>query len=87
MYKRIDPFLYNVPELNIHGMDRITAKIEIEIFIDNQLRIGNKKLIIIHGKGEGILKKETQNILKNNRKVLEYKINNYNDGETIVILK
>ena len=87
MYKRIDPFLYTVPELNIHGMDRITARIEIDVFIDNQLRIKNKKIIIIHGKGEGILKKETHDFLKKDKRVLEYKINNYNDGETIVVLK
>lgn len=87
MRKYIDPFLYNVPSLDIHGYDRFGAVAMIDNFIDNQLRIREKKVIIVHGKGEGILKKATHDYLKSDRRVLSYKINNYNDGETIVILK
>ena len=83
----IDPFLYNLPHLDIHGYDRYSAISEIKIFIDNNLRIDNKKLVIVHGKGEGILKKATHEYLKSDKRVLEYKTNNYNDGETIVILR
>lgn len=87
MRKYIDPFLYNVPSLDIHGYDRFGAVAMIDNFIDNQLRIREKKVIIVHGKGEGILKKATHDYLKSDRRVLSYKTNNYNDGETIVILK
>lgn len=87
MIKRIDPFLYNVPSIDIHGYDRYGATAMIDVFIDNNLRIDNKKIIIIHGKGSGILKKETHEYLKRDKRVLSYKTNNYNDGETIVILK
>ena len=50
-------------------------------------RIENKKIRIVHGHGEGILKEETHEYLKHDKRVLEYKLNIYNDGETIVILK
>lgn len=83
----IDPFLYNLPHLDLHGYDRTGAVAMIKMFIDENLRMGEKKIIIVHGKGTGILKKSTHEYLKTNNKVLSYKTNNYNDGETIVVLK
>ena len=44
MYKRIDPFLYNTPSLDIHGYDRYGAVALIRNFIDNMERIENKKI-------------------------------------------
>lgn len=87
MKKYIDPFLYNVNHLDIHGYDRYGSVALIKNFIDNQVRIGSKKLIIIHGKGSGVLKKSTHDYLKTDKRVLSFKINYYNDGETIVELK
>lgn len=87
MKEYIDPFLYNLPHLDLHGVDRTGASAMIKIFIDQNLRIDNKKLIIVHGKGTGIVKNATHEYLKSDRRVLSYKTNNYNDGETIVILK
>lgn len=87
MRKIIDPFLYNVPHLDIHGYERYGAVAMVKNFIDNQMRIETKKLVIIHGKGEGILKQATHEYLKKDKRVLEFKTNNYNNGETIVILK
>lgn len=87
MYKRIAPFLYNTPSLDIHGYDRYGAVALIRNFIDNMERIESKKIRIVHGHGEGILKEATHEYLKHDKRVLEYKLNIYNDGETIVILK
>lgn len=87
MNKYIDPFLYNVPSIDIHGYDRYGAIAIVDNFINNYLRIGVKKVVIIHGKGTGILKNATHEYLKTNKNVLEYKLNVINDGETIVILK
>lgn len=85
--KRIDPFLYNAPTIDIHGYDRYGAEAMIKNFIDNSCRIECKVVVIVHGKGEGILKKATHDYLKKDKRVLEYKINIFNDGETIVTLK
>lgn len=87
MKEFIDPFLYNVPHLDIHGYDRYGAVAMIKNFIENNLRIEQKKLVIVHGKGTGVLKNATHEYLKHDKRVLEFKTNNYNDGETIVILK
>ena len=87
MRNLIDPFLYNVPHLDIHGYDRFGATAVVKNFIDNYDRIGTKKLVIVHGKGEGILKQATHEYLKKDKRVLSFKTNNYNNGETIVDLK
>ena len=87
MRKIIDPFLYNAPHLDIHGYDRYGAMAIVNNFIDNSLRIDAKKIVVVHGKGEGILKNELHNYLKHDRRVLDFKTNNYNDGETIINLK
>ena len=75
------------PKLDLHG--EIVAMIDslINEFIhDNKLQ-KNEYIIIIHGKSTNILTKEVHRILKNNKDVLEYKLNNWNLGETIVRLK
>lgn len=77
----------NLPTLDLHGFDRDYARIKINEFINDNHIMKNKKLIIIHGNGEGILKKTCQKTLKENKNVIEYKINNFNSGETIVNIK
>ena len=83
----IDPFLYNLPHLDLHGYDRTGACAMIKMFIDDNVRIDNKRIVIVHGKGSGILRNATFEYLKHDKRVIEYKTNNYNDGETIVTLK
>lgn len=83
----IDPFLINARKLDLHGYDRTGAVAMVKIFIDENIRLNNKLMIIVHGKGEGILKKSIHEYLKSDRRVLSFKTNNYNDGETIINLK
>ena len=75
------------PKLDLHG--EIVAMVDalvIEFIHDNKL-MKNEYIIIIHGKSTNILTKEVHRILRNNKDVLEYKLNNWNLGETIVRLK
>ena len=83
----VDPFLCNLPHLDLHGYDRTGAVVMTKMFIDECLKMGEKRLVIVHGKGTGVLKNAIFDFLKTNRSVFEYKTNNYNDGETIVTLK
>ena len=83
----IDPFLYNLPHLDLHGFDRSGAVAMIKMFIDENIRFGNNRIVIVHGKGSGILKNATHEYLHTDRRVKEYKTNNYNDGETTIELK
>lgn len=87
MKEYIDPFLYNLPHLDLHGYDRTGAEAMVKMFIDENLRIDNKKIVIVHGRGSGILKTSVHDYLKKDKRVLDFKTNNYNDGETIVSLK
>ena len=87
MKEFVDPFLYNLPHLDLHGYDRTAAAAMIKMFIDECERLEEKKLVIIHGKGSGIVKESTHEYLKTDRRVKDFKTNNYNDGETIVELK
>jgi len=77
----------NLPTLDLHGLDRDYARILINEFICDNYKIKNQKLIIIHGNGSGILRKTTQETLHKNKLVDSYKIDNFNSGTTIVILK
>lgn len=82
-----DPFLFNLPHLDLHGYDRTGAKAMTKIFIDENKKLDNKRIVIVHGRGEGIVKKAVYEELKVNKLVISYKTNNYNDGETIIDLK
>ncbi len=77
----------NLPTLDLHGYDRDYARILILEFLEDQHKMKNKRIIIVHGIGTGILRKMTQNTLKKHPYVLEYKIDNFNDGMTVVTLK
>ena len=77
----------NLPTIDLHGMDREYSRILINDFINDNYHLKNDKIIIIHGNGMGILKKTTQEVLKRNPYVLDYKIDNFNSGMTIVLLR
>jgi len=77
----------NLPTLDLHGIDRDYARILINEFIDDNYKINNKMVLIIHGIGTGIIRKTTQKTLKENKKVEDYKIDNFNAGQTIVYIK
>lgn len=77
----------NLPTIDLHGTDRDYARILINEFISDNYKIKNKKVVIIHGNGSGIIKKVTQETLKKNKLVDEYKIDNFNSGMTIVTIK
>lgn len=83
----IDPFIYNLPTIDLHGLDRVAARIKVDEFINDNIKLKNKKIIIIHGIGTGILKSEVHKYLKVNKNVLDYKLYYNNPGQTIVILK
>ena len=81
------PFYDHLPSIDLHGFDRDYARIMINEFIEDNHKLKNETIVIIHGNGTGTIKKTTQDVLKNNKYVKEYKINNFNTGMTIVTLK
>lgn len=81
------PLYSQLPSIDLHGYDRDYARILINEFIEDQYKLKQENIIIVHGNGSGILKRMTQDVLKKNKYVKEYKIDNFNSGMTIVTLK
>ena len=61
-----DLFIKSLPTLDLHGFDRYTARLALEDFINDKYKLKIKKIIVIHGIGSSILKKEVHNTLKKN---------------------
>lgn len=77
-------FYNNTLQLDLHGETRDSARILVNEFIEDNYKLKHDKLLIIHGIGSGILKKEVHEVLKKNKKVKRYKLDNFNSGCTIV---
>ena len=87
MYIYEDIFLKNLPTIDLHGYDRDSARVATEDFINENIILKNTKIVIVHGKGEGILRKEVHEVLRKDKRIEKYMTDNLNDGCTIVYLK
>lgn len=79
-----NPFTSNYPRLDLHGENRESSVIMVQDFINDNWKLRNSNIIVIHGFGLGILKKAIHNYLKSNKKVIKYYLNPNNLGETII---
>ena len=84
---RSDILTSKSPRIDVHGETYDSVSLYLTQFIDDNYKLGNKYIRIIHGKGEGILKSRIHELLKTNKKVSNYYLNNWNIGETIIVLK
>lgn len=73
-------------EINIIGKTSLEAIIEVGYFIDQAVVNGVDEIKIIHGVGEGILLKEVRNLLKKDKRILEFRRGNYGEGENGVTI-
>lgn len=74
------------PSLDLHGEITSMVKTLVDTFIHDNVKMKNDVVVIIHGKSTNILTKEVHEVLKNNKNVKTFKLNNWNLGETIVEL-
>jgi len=74
------------PRIDVHGETYDSVSLYVTQFIDDNYILGNRFIAIIHGKGEGVLKKRVHELLKVNKKVKDFYKNNWNIGETIIEL-
>ena len=58
----------------------------VKDFIDENIILKNDKILIIHGKGLGVVRKSVHNVLSKRKEVTKYHTDNLNDGCTIVYL-
>ena len=78
---------HKTPRLDLHGEERALVYALVTEFIMDNYKIGNKEIVIIHGKSTNILTSEVNKVLKENQLVKTFHLNNWNLGETIVYLK
>ena len=82
-----DIFLKNLPTIDLHGYDVESTRVAVNDFVDDNLILKNKKIVVIHGKGKGLVKSSVHDTLKSRKEVLKYYTDNNNDGCTIVHLQ
>ena len=78
--------IFSYPSIDLHGEDRINALIKVDEFINDSIKLRQKNIMIIHGKGEFILKNAIHEYLKRDKRVESYNLD-INVGQTIVSLK
>ena len=76
-----------MPKLDLHGEIVSLVEVLVNDFIKENILLKNKSVLIIHGKSTNILTKEVHKVLKNNKNVFDFYLDNWNLGQTIVILK
>ena len=77
-------FTDNLPSIDLHGFDRDYARVKINEFINDNRKMKNSIIVIVHGIGSGILKNETISTLKKNKYVIDYRLFYNNVGMTLV---
>lgn len=82
-----DIFLSRYPHIDLHGLDRDSARMVTNDFVLENVFLKNEMIVIIHGIGSGIVKRAVHEALRVNKNVLEYKTDNFNSGCTVVKLK
>lgn len=80
-------FTESLPKIDLHGLDRETARVYVNDFIQDNIKLKNEIIIIIHGIGNGILRKTVDETLRKNKNVLDHKTLYNNNGSTIVKIK
>ena len=77
-------YIENLPSIDLHGLDRDTARVKVIEFINDNRIMKNDIVCIVHGVGSGIVKNEVHKYLKNNKLIEDYKLFYNNSGCTIV---
>ncbi len=87
--EKIDNILFidRFPKLDLHGYTSDIAALAVNDFINDNIKMKNEIIVIIHGIGTGTVMKSAHRVLKQNKNVLEYKIYYNNRGCTVVRLK
>ena len=74
------------PSLDLHGETTAFLPVLVNDFINDNIKLKNKYIIVIHGHNSDTLKKELQVYLKNDKRVKNYYIDPFNIGQTVIEL-
>ncbi|MBQ7950693.1 MAG: endonuclease MutS2 [Clostridia bacterium] len=74
------------PELDLRGMNLEEAEYVTEKFIDDAVLANIPSVVIIHGKGTGVLRAGIHQLLKRNKSVKAFRLGNFGEGEAGVTI-
>ena len=74
------------PMLDLHGEIEAMVEVLVNEFINDNYKMYNKTIVVIHGKSSNILTRKLHEVLSQNTLVKDYKLDNWNLGQTIVEL-
>ena len=74
-------------KLDVHGETTDTVVFQVNDFINDNYKMKEQYIVIIHGKGTGALRKKVHELLKKNKYVEKYELDVMNIGQTIIKLK
>ena len=80
------PFLNILPSIDVHGFTRETVYVPVSDFINDNIKLRNKKILIIHGSGYGILRDKINRRFKRDKRVKKLYLSIDNAGCTIIEL-
>ena len=80
-------FINDLPSVDLHGFDRDSARVKVLEFINDNKRMKNEIICIVHGIGSGTLKEEVHSTLRKSKDVVEFKLFYNNVGCTIAKIK
>ncbi len=69
------------PEISLRGMTAEDAREELDNYLDEALLAGWEEVRIVHGKGEGILRRVVQQMLNADRRVISQRVGEWNEGD------
>lgn len=74
------------PKLDVHGETRDTIYTVLKNFINDNIKMKNPTIIVVHGKGSGILKEEIHYYLKQWKEIKSFHLDYWNQGVTVIEL-
>lgn len=83
---RHNPFHKHLPTIDLHGETLDIAIFKINEFIEENIKLKQYQILIIHGIGEKILLHAVRNLKNSNPLIESFELDIYNDGITILNL-
>ena len=80
-------FTNDLPSIDLHGLDRDTARVKVLEFIKDNKTLKKDIICIVHGVGSGIVKNEVHSTLKKSKDIVDFKLFYNNTGCTIAKIK